>query len=118
MNRTPLRSLLGPTLRSLLLLTVSGVSVGASAGSPYFSGPSVTKVSAPAAFAGNGFVPNASVTVMVEAPGGSKAGYSAVTAADGSFHYTLVPAHAGAYKVVVTDSGGRPLASTMVNAMP
>lgn len=118
MNRTALRSLLGPTLRSLLLLTASAVSVGASAGSPFFNGPSVTKVSAPAAFAGTGFEPNASVTVMIEAPGGGAAGYSAVTAADGSFQYTLVPAHAGAYKIVVTDSGGRPLASTMVNAMP
>ena len=118
MNRTALRSLLGPALRSLLVLTAAAVSVGASAASPFFSGPSVGKVSAPAAFAGKGFMPNASVTVMVEAPGGNKAGYSSVTAADGSFHYTLVPTHAGVYKVVVTDSGGRPLASTLVNAMP
>jgi len=90
----------------------------AGAAEPYFSGPSMTKPSAATTFAGKGFAPNAALTVMVKAPDGSTAGYSAVAAADGSFAYTLTPLLRGAYTVTVTDSSGKALASAIVAAMP
>lgn len=85
---------------------------------PFFSGPSMAKPSTPTVFAGKGFAPNASVTLMVRDPAGSTAGYSAVTNAEGALSYQLTPSQTGIYTLTVTDSGGRQLASATVSVRP
>jgi hypothetical protein len=85
---------------------------------PFFSGPSMAKPASPALFAGKGFAPNASVTLMVRDPSGSTAGYSAVISPEGVFSYQLLPSQAGVYTLTVTDSGGRQLASATVSVRP
>lgn len=105
--------------RAAGLVLVGALVAGAAlAADPYFSGPSMTKPSAATTFSGKGFAPNAALTVMVKAPDGSSAGYSAVAAADGAFSYTLTPVMRGAYTITVTDSSGKALASATVAAMP
>lgn len=101
-----------------MLVALALVAVSAWAQSLYFSGPSTTQLQVPTKFSGKGFVPNASVTVMIKAPSGSEAGYSAVTGPDGAFSYTLIATEAGAYTITVTDSGGRVLVSAAVAARP
>lgn len=88
----------------------------ATAATPYFSGPSIAKLAAGATFSGKGFAPNAAVTVMVRAPNGAEAGFSAVAAADGSFTYKYMPTIAGVYAITVTDSSGKALAKAIFNA--
>jgi hypothetical protein len=119
MNRIVLRKcgLHGLKLLSILATGACIVS-SALAQNLYFSGPSLTKLSEPTKFSGNGFAPNAAVTVTINAPGGSAAGYSAVTDPNGAFSYTLVPTVEGVYTVAVADSGGRALASALVSARP
>jgi hypothetical protein len=101
-----------------LVLVGALLASAALAAEPFFSGPSMTKPAAATTFSGQGFAPNAALTVMVRAPDGSTAGYSAVAAADGSFAYTLTPSMSGAYTITVTDSSGKALASATVAAMP
>ena len=76
-----------------------------------FSGPSVVSLSAKATFSGIGYAPNSGVTIMVATPSGAAAGYSGVTDSSGALHYGMVPTQLGAYKLTVTDSGGRTLST-------
>jgi hypothetical protein len=113
------RTLSLPVIKCLTALVLGGVAiVSARAETPFFSGPSITKLAAPTTFSGKSFAANAAVTVMLKSPDGSSAGYSAVTAADGSFKYTLTLPLPGAYTITVADSGGRTLASAVVAALP
>lgn len=100
------------------LLAGAVLATGAWAGTPFFSGPSMAKASAPAQFQGGGFAPNAAVTVMIKSPSGAASGYGAVTGAAGELRYTLVAAQAGPYTLTVTDSGGKPLATATVAVLP
>lgn len=102
----------------LLTLTAIAFSALTWAGTPSFSGPSITKPATPAQFQGLGFAPNAALTVLVKAPGGATSGFGAVAGPNGDFSYTLVAAQTGAYTVTVTDSGGRPLATATVAVLP
>ena len=116
-NGSPLNS--SRVARTLLVIALGSLTaVAAWAQSAYFSGPSISKVSAPAKFSGKGFAPNTSVMVMVKAPGGTESGYSAVTGADGAFSYQLVPNQTGPYSIKVADSGGRPLATAALAVLP
>lgn len=99
-------------------LTGCTLAASAWADRPSFSGPSMTRPSSPTAFSGQGFVPNSAVTVMVKSPSGAAAGYGAVTAANGSLSYTLVPTQQGAYTVSVTNSSGQVLATAVVAVLP
>lgn len=119
MNRSTSSQLAGHVLKSLSMgLAGLSVAAGAWAGAPVLSGPSIAKASAPAQFQGQGFAANTAVTVMVKAPGGASAGYSAVTGAKGELAYTLVATQTGAHTVTVTDSGGRALATATVAVLP
>lgn len=82
---------------------------------PMLSGPSVLRVSDTATLTGHRFAPGTSVTVMVQAPDGSSAGYGAMVSGDGSLRYAFAGAAVGAYSVTITDSTGKVLAKTQVN---
>lgn len=119
MNQPLIRQRLAAHLKAASSLAAGLIlATAAQAASPFFSGPSVTKVAAETTFAGNGFTPNAAVTVMVKAPNGQASGHSAVIAADGSFSYRITPQSGGAYTLTVTDSSGKVLASTVFAALP
>lgn len=109
------RHLCGP----VLALAIGMATLAASgAEQPFFSGPSVAKVSESVTFAGKSFAPGSAVTVFVKGPDGVSAGYSAVTGSDGGLKYTLVLRQGGTYTVTVADSGGRTLATAVVVALP
>ena len=103
---------------AVLSLALSASMTPARAEAPSFSGPSMARPSAPTMFSGRGFAANAAVTVMVQAPSGAAAGFGAVTQADGSFSYTLVPDQAGAYTLTVTNSAGKALTKAVVAVVP
>ncbi len=119
MNSRISRKMTGQVIKSFSVgMAGAAMALGVWAQLPYFSGPSIAKPAAPTKFSGQGFAANAAVTVMVKAPDGAAAGYSAVTKADGSFNYTLVPSQAGAYTITVTDSGGATLAKAVLAVLP
>lgn len=119
MIRTPTLPAIRQALAPLsTLLAGALLAASAWAGTPFISGPSVTKASAPTQFQGSGFAPNAAVTVMIKSPSGTASGHGAVTGAAGELRYTLVAAQAGPYTLTVTDSGGRALATATVAVLP
>lgn len=119
MNRIKLRVVAhGVTGYCLVGFTAAALMATASAETPHFSGPSMTRPAAPTVFAGKGFAASAAVTVMVKAPSGGAAGFSAVTTPDGALSYTLVPTEQGAYTITITSSGGQTLAKAVVAVLP
>ena len=118
MSNSMSRSFFRRSMASVLVgLTGIASVTAARADAPHFSGPSMARPAAPTTFSGKGFAANAAVTVMVLAPSGAAAGFSAVTSADGALSYTLVPSQEGAYTITVTDSGGQALAKLVVAVM-
>lgn len=84
---------------------------------PSFAGPSMIELAKAAVFIGQGFKPNASVSIALRTPAGVESQFSAVVAADGSLSYRVQPQTAGVYSLTVLDSGGKTLASTNFNVM-
>ena len=101
-----------------LLLAAFLASAGAMADGPYVSGPSIAKLSQAVTFIGRSFAPNLPITVMLTRPNGTASAFGAVTAADGSFSYTLVASQQGQHDIKVADSSGRALASATLAALP
>ncbi len=85
---------------------------------PVLGGPSVIKVQEVATVSGNGLPANTAVTVLVVAPSGAKAAYSAVTNDKGRLEYRVIANASGRWGVFLLDSGGRQLAATAINFMP
>ena len=84
-------------------------------GAPGFAGPSLAQTAQRAAFVGQGFQPNAALSVSVTAPGGTEAVYGAVSDAKGVLRYELTPQQPGTYRLRVLDSGGRVLRETRLH---
>lgn len=76
------------------------------------AGPSMVSVAAGATFSGRGLGPNTAVTIVVSAPDGSEAYYSAVVAPDGTLSYRVEAGAAGMYGIKVLDGTGKAVAAT------
>lgn len=94
------------------------LAVSAWAQQVYLSGPSLARLQQPATYSGKNFSPNAALNVVVQDPGNGSAVFSAVSGADGSLQYTLVPTLAGAYTLSVQDAAGKTLATAVVAVLP
>lgn len=106
--------------RGFITRLFAGLALGtltalASAATPFLNGPSLISRSETAIVSGGNFPAGTAITVMVVQPDGSTTAHSAMVADDGSMRHDLRANLPGKYRVRVTDSSGRALASTVVN---
>lgn len=85
---------------------------------PTLSGPSTARVATVAKFSGSGFAPNKALSVSVTAPDKREAHFGAVTSADGSLTYPLLPSAPGPYLLRVLDTSGKVLTTLTVHVAP
>lgn len=98
-------------LAGLLFGTLTAI---AAAATPFLNGPSLIGRGETAVVSGGNFPPGIAITVMVTQPDGTTTGHSAVVGADGSVRHDLRAGLPGKYRVRVTDSSGRALATATV----
>ena len=114
MKSLPSRTLV-VAARIFSAMTLVAATAGAVQAQPaYLSGPSIASAKQAAIFRGANFAPNSAVTVMVKAPSGTEAGFSAVTDAEGKLVYEFVPTENGMYSLRVVSERGKALASSSI----